>query len=103
MVAGSTSGPATVEVSEKREEPVSAPLTPVELLQRQAERYRDKVAFTFSHNGEGADASQLTYCDLDVKTRPIAGESAWAAGPTSARADVFPDDTPADCQVFAVS
>lgn len=48
--------------------------TLVELLRQQADRYEDKVAFTFSYNGDGADESRLTYRELDVKARAIAAK-----------------------------
>ncbi|MEO9094458.1 MAG: AMP-binding protein, partial [Microbacteriaceae bacterium] len=44
----------------------------VELLRQQAERYRDKVAFSFSYNGDDEDRSQLTYHELDIRARAIA-------------------------------
>jgi acyl-CoA synthetase (AMP-forming)/AMP-acid ligase II len=46
--------------------------TLVDLLRRQADRYGDKVAFSFSYNGDDQDASRLTYRDLDLKARAIA-------------------------------
>jgi acyl-CoA synthetase (AMP-forming)/AMP-acid ligase II len=46
--------------------------TLLDLLQRRAEQYRDKVAFSFSYNGDGEDRSQLTYRELDLKARAIA-------------------------------
>ncbi len=48
--------------------------TLVDLLRRQAERYRDKVAFSFSYNGDGEDSSRLTYRELDTRARAIASE-----------------------------
>ncbi|MGH3563219.1 MAG: AMP-binding protein, partial [Mycobacterium sp.] len=52
----------------------TTPATPtlVDLLQQQAARYRDKVAFSFSYNGDDEDTSQLTYRELDTKARAIA-------------------------------
>lgn len=46
--------------------------TLVDMLQRQAERYRDKVALSFSWNGDEVNRSQLTYHELDAKARAIA-------------------------------
>ncbi|TXH25707.1 MAG: fatty acyl-AMP ligase [Mycobacterium sp.] len=46
--------------------------TLVELLRRQAERYGDKVAFTFSYNGNGEEETRLTFSELDIKARSIA-------------------------------
>lgn len=48
--------------------------TLADLLRRQAERYRDKVAFSFSYNGDGEDESRLTYHELDVMDRAIAAD-----------------------------
>jgi fatty acid CoA ligase FadD32 len=54
--------------------PVSPPTasTLVDMLRRQAEQYRDKVAFSFSWNGDDEHRTQLTYHELDVKARAIA-------------------------------
>ena len=41
------------------------------MLQRQAERYRDKIAFSFSDTGDGTNSSQLTYRELDSRARSI--------------------------------
>ncbi|MEB3019768.1 fatty acyl-AMP ligase [[Mycobacterium] crassicus] len=49
---------------------VSTP-TLVELLRRQAERYGDKVVFSFSYNGDEEDRSELTYRELDTRARAI--------------------------------
>jgi acyl-CoA synthetase (AMP-forming)/AMP-acid ligase II len=49
-----------------------APQTVVELLQQQAERYADKVAFFFSYNGDGEGLSALTFRELDIRARAIA-------------------------------
>jgi acyl-CoA synthetase (AMP-forming)/AMP-acid ligase II len=46
--------------------------TLVDLLRRQADRYGDKVAFSFSYNGDGENVSELTYRELDLKARAIA-------------------------------
>ncbi|MEB3067946.1 fatty acyl-AMP ligase [[Mycobacterium] vasticus] len=46
--------------------------TLVDLLQRRAEQYRDKVAFSFSYNGDDEDRTQLTYGELTLKARAIA-------------------------------
>jgi acyl-CoA synthetase (AMP-forming)/AMP-acid ligase II len=46
--------------------------TLVDLLRHQAERYQDKVAFSFSYNGDDEDRTQLTYRQLDLKARAIA-------------------------------
>ncbi len=56
--------------------------TLLELLRQRADRYADKVAFAFSYNGDGENASVLTYRDLDSRARAIAAElqSKGAAG-----------------------
>jgi acyl-CoA synthetase (AMP-forming)/AMP-acid ligase II len=46
--------------------------TLVDLLQHQAERYQDKLAFSFSYNGDDEDRTQLTYRELDIRARAIA-------------------------------
>ena len=46
--------------------------TLVDLLQGQAERYGDKVAFAFSYHGDGVDESRLTFREVDLKARAIA-------------------------------
>jgi acyl-CoA synthetase (AMP-forming)/AMP-acid ligase II len=46
--------------------------TLLELLRQQADRYEDKVAFSFSYNGDDEERSQLTYRELDIKARAIA-------------------------------
>lgn len=46
--------------------------TLVGLLRQQAARYHDKVAFSFSYNGDDEDRSQLTYRELDTRARAIA-------------------------------
>ncbi|MDX1889741.1 fatty acyl-AMP ligase [Mycolicibacterium sp. 050158] len=46
--------------------------TLVDLLRRRAEVYRDKVAFSFSYDGDDENRTQLTYRELDVKARAIA-------------------------------
>lgn len=73
-VAGSTTGPATVPgLDEQMPEDVRLGVqTLVELLRQQAERYGDKVAFSFSYNGDDEDRTQLTYRELDIKARAIA-------------------------------
>lgn len=43
------------------------------LLQQQAERYGDKVAFSFSPDG-GAEQSRITYRELDARARALAAE-----------------------------
>src|SRR5690625_2525531 len=52
--------------------PAETPPTLVALLQQQAARYGDKVAFSFSYNGDGEDESRLTYQELDLQARAIA-------------------------------
>jgi acyl transferase domain-containing protein/acyl-CoA synthetase (AMP-forming)/AMP-acid ligase II/acyl carrier protein len=55
--------------------PDHAPLTTptlVGLLQQRAVRHRDKVAFSFSNDGEEKEVSRLTYQELDIKARRIA-------------------------------
>lgn len=46
----------------------------VEMLRQRAETYGDKVAFTFSYDGDGVNGTQLTYRELDTRARTIA---AW--------------------------
>lgn len=46
----------------------------VELAQVRAEQYGDKVAFSFSYNGDGADLGELTFADLDSRARSIAAD-----------------------------
>jgi acyl-CoA synthetase (AMP-forming)/AMP-acid ligase II len=46
--------------------------TLLDLLRQRAEVYRDKVAFSFSYNGDGEHNTQLTYHELDTKARIIA-------------------------------
>ncbi|WP_078058725.1 AMP-binding protein [Mycolicibacter icosiumassiliensis] len=45
--------------------------TVVELVRQQAARCGEKVAFSFSHCGDGRDGDQLTYRELDVRARAI--------------------------------
>jgi len=45
--------------------------TMLDLLWQQAARYGDKVAFTYSHDGE-AKLDQVTYRQLDTKARAVA-------------------------------
>lgn len=71
-VVGSALGPAAVGVSELREEIMVTANTLVDLLQRQAERYGEKVAFAFSYNGDGEDESRLTFRELGVRARALA-------------------------------
>lgn len=46
--------------------------TLIDLLQRRAETYPDKVAFSFSYNGDDEGREQLTYRELDLRARAIA-------------------------------
>jgi len=46
--------------------------TLLDLLRQRADGYRDKVAFSFSYNGDEEQRTQLTYHELDVKARAIA-------------------------------
>jgi len=46
--------------------------TLLDLLRQRAEDYRDKVAFSFSYNGDDEQRTQLTYHELDIKARAIA-------------------------------
>ena len=46
--------------------------TLLDLLRQRAEGYRDKVAFSFSYNGDEEQRTQLTYHELDIKARAIA-------------------------------
>ncbi|BBY79182.1 fatty acyl-AMP ligase [Mycolicibacterium pulveris] len=54
------------------EDMTPAAATLVDLLQQRAAAYRDKVAFSFSYNGDGEDRTQLTYQELDARARAIA-------------------------------
>jgi acyl-CoA synthetase (AMP-forming)/AMP-acid ligase II len=54
------------------EDTTPTPQTLIDLLQQQADRYQDKIAFSFSYNGDDEDRSQLTYRELDIKARAIA-------------------------------
>jgi acyl-CoA synthetase (AMP-forming)/AMP-acid ligase II len=45
--------------------------TLLDLLRQRAEVYRDKVAFSFSYNGD-EEHRQLTYHELDIRARAIA-------------------------------
>ncbi|WKG05215.1 fatty acyl-AMP ligase [Mycolicibacterium sp. HK-90] len=49
-----------------------AAATLVDLLRQRADTYRDKVAFSFSYNGDDENRTQLTYEELDRKARAIA-------------------------------
>lgn len=51
---------------------VSPSPTLVDMLRRRAEVHGDKVAFSFSYDGDGENCTQLTYRELDVKARAIA-------------------------------
>src|SRR5699024_4363119 len=42
------------------------------LLQRQAERFGDKVAFSFSYNGDDQGRSEVSFRELDRRARAIA-------------------------------
>ncbi|MBS9536055.1 fatty acyl-AMP ligase [Mycobacterium sp. M1] len=56
--------------------------TLVEMLRQRAEQYGDKVAFTFSYNGDDEDCHRLTYRDLDTRARAVAAtlQAQGAAG-----------------------
>ncbi|MED5812348.1 fatty acyl-AMP ligase [Mycolicibacterium sp. 050232] len=49
-----------------------AATTLMDLLQQRAETYREKVAFSFSYDGDDVNRTQLTYADLDRRARAIA-------------------------------
>ncbi|OCB47350.1 fatty-acid--CoA ligase [Mycobacterium vulneris] len=49
-----------------------AAATLTDLLQQRAETHRDKVAFSFSYDGDDVNRTQLTYADLDRRARAIA-------------------------------
>lgn len=49
-----------------------AAATLMDLLQQRAETYRNKVAFSFSYDGDDVNRTQLTYADLDRRARAIA-------------------------------
>ncbi|HTY32522.1 SDR family NAD(P)-dependent oxidoreductase [Mycobacterium sp.] len=53
--------------------PLTAP-TLVGQLQQRAVRYRDKLAFTFSRDGEEKEVSRLSYQQLDAHARQIAAD-----------------------------
>lgn len=55
-----------------RAEDGAPPTSLVEMLQQRADRYHDKVAFSFSRDGGEDDVSRLTYRDLDIRARQIA-------------------------------
>ena len=61
--------------------PLTAP-TLVGQLQQRATRYRDKLAFTYSRDGEENEVSRLSYQELDAHARQIASnlQSQGAAG-----------------------
>ncbi|MGA5542228.1 fatty acyl-AMP ligase [Mycobacterium sp. NPDC051198] len=46
--------------------------TLLDLLQQRAATYQDKVAFSFSYDGDDQNRTQLTYRDLDRRARAIA-------------------------------
>lgn len=48
--------------------------TLMDLLRQRAATYRDKVAFSFSYNGDGENLTQLTYEELDLRARAIASD-----------------------------
>lgn len=48
--------------------------TLVELLQQQADHYRDKTAFSFSYNGDDDGRVALSYTQLDAAARAIAAQ-----------------------------
>ncbi|QRY54874.1 fatty acyl-AMP ligase [Mycolicibacterium septicum] len=54
------------------EKPAAATL--MDLLRQRAETYRDKVAFSFSYNGDGENLTQLTYRELDARARATASD-----------------------------
>ncbi|MDQ2637365.1 MAG: AMP-binding protein, partial [Actinomycetota bacterium] len=54
------------------EDKTPTPATLMDLLRQRAADYRDKVAFSFSYNGDGEDQTQLTYQELDTRARAIA-------------------------------
>lgn len=51
-----------------------AAATLLDLLQHRAATYRDKVAFSFSYDGDDVNRTQLTYRDLDRRARTIASD-----------------------------
>ncbi|WP_102418906.1 type I polyketide synthase [Mycobacterium sp. 4858] len=53
--------------------PLTAP-TLVGQLQQRAARYRDKLAFTYSRDGEETEVSRLSYQQLDAHARQIAAD-----------------------------
>lgn len=64
------------------EDTTLTPRTLVDLLRQRAERYEDKVAFSFSYNGDDENPTQITYRELDVRARAIAAslQAQGAAG-----------------------
>ncbi|ODR11904.1 fatty-acid--CoA ligase [Mycolicibacillus koreensis] len=53
-----------------------------ELLRKQADRHRDKLAFSFSYHGDDENRSQISYSELDTRARSIAAtlQTRGAAG-----------------------
>jgi len=62
--------------------------TLVELLRQQAARLGEKLAFSFSHYGDGRDGDQLTFRELDVRARAI-GAALQGLGAAGSRVLVF--------------
>src|SRR5574337_20339 len=52
----------------------TVPHTLVDLLTQRAEQRRDRLAFSFSRDGEERQSSRLTYRELDLRARQIASD-----------------------------
>lgn len=62
--------------------------TLVELLRQQAARLGEKLAFSFSHYGDGRDGDQVTFRELDARARGI-GAALQGLGAAGLRVLVF--------------
>ncbi len=58
--------------------------TVVELVRQQAARFGEKIAFSYSHCGDGREGAQLTYRELDARARAI-GAALQERGAAGAR------------------
>ena len=56
------------------EQAVHIPHDMVDFMRRRAERRRDRMAFSFSRDGEERESSQVSYLELDAHARQIAVE-----------------------------
>lgn len=55
-------------------EPVDLPVTMIDFLQSRAARRRDRLAFSYSRDGEETDSDRVTYRELDSGAQRIAAE-----------------------------